>query len=449
MSIVYKILFLITDFLLLNLSIVAAFYFYDSSFWITSKTGLIYLFIFSNLAWLFLILVSTPYNITKTWALSKVLKNQISFISIHLLVVGSLIVFFDHDYNVFQIVLIYIYFTPVFFLYRIGIYYLRKVFAKEPTFRNFILIGRNAASEEIRKFYLIHPDLTYRFKGYIDFDSSSFPIEAVHDFCASTEVHEIYCCVPSVSEKQLQQLVNFGLDSFIKVKLVLDSGSPDKLALQLDQYDKLPGLNIAVIRLDEPVNQFIKRLFDLVFSFLVIISIMTWLVPVMAILIRIDSRGPVFFLQKRSGKDNRPFSFIKFRTMAVNPESDTKQATANDPRVTRLGHFLRKSSLDELPQFINVFLGTMSVVGPRPHMLRHTEEYGKLIETFIGRQYVRPGITGLAQCLGYRGETQNLADMENRVRLDRYYIENWTFWLDIKVIFLTIVSLIRGSEKAY
>jgi putative colanic acid biosynthesis UDP-glucose lipid carrier transferase len=135
--------------------------------------------------------------------------------------------------------------------------------------------------------------------------------------------------------------------------------------------------------------------------------------------------------------------------MIVNHDADTKQAVQNDARITKLGQFLRKSSIDELPQFFNVFFGSMSVVGPRPHMLKHTDEYSKLLEAFMGRHYIKPGITGLAQCLGYRGETKNLVDMENRVRLDRHYIENWTFWLDIKIIFLTVVSLIRGSEKAY
>jgi putative colanic acid biosynthesis UDP-glucose lipid carrier transferase len=135
--------------------------------------------------------------------------------------------------------------------------------------------------------------------------------------------------------------------------------------------------------------------------------------------------------------------------MIVNTDADTKQATLDDPRITKLGKFLRKTSIDELPQFINVFLGSMSVVGPRPHMIKHTVEYSKLIEKFMGRHYVKPGITGLAQCLGYRGETKTLADMENRVRLDRYYIENWSFWLDLKMIFLTVISLLRGSEKAF
>jgi lipopolysaccharide/colanic/teichoic acid biosynthesis glycosyltransferase len=135
--------------------------------------------------------------------------------------------------------------------------------------------------------------------------------------------------------------------------------------------------------------------------------------------------------------------------MKVNVQADTQQAVKGDPRITKLGHFLRKTSIDELPQFINVLIGSMSVVGPRPHMLRHTDEYSKLIEQFMGRHYVKPGITGLAQCLGYRGETKDLIDMENRVRMDRYYIENWTFWFDVKIIFLTIVSLIRGSDKAF
>src|SRR6185295_324055 len=138
-----------------------------------------------------------------------------------------------------------------------------------------------------------------------------------------------------------------------------------------------------------------------------------------------------------------------FRTMVVNNMSDTIQATKSDTRITKLGSLLRKTSIDELPQFINVFMGTMSVVGPRPHMLKHTEQYGKLIEEFMGRHYVKPGITGLAQCLGYRGEITDITDIRNRVRMDRYYIENWSFLFDLKIIYMTIISLLRGSEKAY
>lgn len=394
-------------------------------------------------------MVSAPYRVTKNWTVSKIAKNQLSFLFIHLLVVASLVVFFNREYKLVQIILVYAIFTSIFFIYRIAIYYLRRIINVEPPYRNFILIGKNPLSHEVRKFYLVNPDLHYRFMGYIDFNSHDFPLENVQKFCSENEVHEIYCCAPNVDQGQFRELVDFGLDSLIKVKLIIDSKNQDLRAIHLDQYDKHPSFNTPVIPLDELQNQFIKRIFDIVFSSLFILLIMSWLVPILAIIIKLDSKGPVFFLQDRSGKDNKSFKCMKFRTMVVNREADTKQATTNDPRITKLGAFLRKTSIDELPQFINVFLGSMSVVGPRPHMLKHTVEYSKLIESFMGRHYVKPGITGLAQCLGYRGETKTLEEMENRVRLDRYYIENWTFWFDIKIIFLTVVSLIRGSDKAY
>jgi Undecaprenyl-phosphate glucose phosphotransferase len=444
-----RIYLIISDFLLLNFSIFLASYGSDSSFWVNDKIGIVYLLIYSNLGWLFLVLVSEPYSITKSWAVTKIIKNQLAFIFIHLLIVASLIVFLNREYSTFQVLLIYLILTPFFFVSRIILFYIRKIVIKETEFRNYILIGRNKLSFEVRKFYLRNPDLHYHFLSYIDFESDKFPFQDVEDFCAQNEVHEIYCCAPNVESNQLQQLIAFGLNSLIKVKLITEPGAFDQSTIQLDKYDKLPGLNIAIIPLDESRNQFLKRIFDIAFSSIFILLVMSWLVPLLTIIIKLDSKGPVFFLQDRSGKDNKSFKCMKFRTMVVNREADMKQATANDPRITNLGAFLRKTSIDELPQFINVFLGSMSVVGPRPHMLKHTVEYSKLIETFMGRHYVKPGITGLAQCLGYRGETRTLEEMENRVRLDRYYIENWTFWLDIKIIFLTVVSLIRGSDKAY
>ncbi len=449
MSYFFKIVFFVSDFLLLNLSILSAFYFYDSSFWFTDKIGIIYLLIYSNLSWLFLVLVSAPYSVKKTWTISKTIKNHVAFIFIHLLVIASLVFFFNKYYSALQIALIYCFFTPIFFLYRVAVFYFRKIMHNKPIYRSFILIGRNELAFEVRKFYLVNSDMHYRFKGYIDFESVEFPFEKVQEFCSINEVNEIYCCAPNVAQNQLKQLINFGLDSLIQVKLIVDSGKQDQFPLQLEQYDKLPGFGMSIIPLDEFRNQFIKRAFDLAFSSVFIILVMSWLTPLLAFIIKLDSKGPIFFLQQRSGKENKPFNCMKFRTMVVNADANTKQATMNDPRITRLGQFLRRTSIDELPQFINVFLGSMSIVGPRPHMLKHTDEYSKLIEKFVGRQYVNPGITGLAQCLGYRGEIRDLADMENRVRLDRYYIENWSFWLDIKMILLTVVSLIRGSDKAF
>jgi lipopolysaccharide/colanic/teichoic acid biosynthesis glycosyltransferase len=175
---------------------------------------------------------------------------------------------------------------------------------------------------------------------------------------------------------------------------------------------------------------------------------MSWLVPVIGIIIKLSSKGPIFFAQTRSGLDNKEFTCFKFRSMRVNELSDEVQATRNDSRTTAFGRFLRRTSLDEMPQFFNVLMGDMSVVGPRPHMLKHTSDYSKIIEGFMVRQLVTPGITGSAQVNGFRGETKSKEDMENRVKYDVWYIENWTLLLDIKLIFLTIMNLIKGSDNA-
>ena len=159
--------------------------------------------------------------------------------------------------------------------------------------------------------------------------------------------------------------------------------------------------------------------------------------------------APVFFKQKRTGFKGKEFNCYKFRTMKVNANSDQLQASRHDPRKTRVGEFLRKTSLDELPQFINVFVGDMSVVGPRPHMVKHTQDYSKIIDKYMLRHLIKPGITGWAQVNGYRGETRELWQMERRVEYDVWYIEHWNFWLDIKIIFLTVVNAFRGEKNAF
>ncbi len=449
MSVFLKVLLFLFDILLLNISIYIAFYNSDNSFWYSNRQGFIYLIIYSNLAWLFLIMVSAPYNLNKGWAVQKILKNQFSFLFIHLLVIASLVVFFNRNYSIYQIALIYLVFTPLFFGYRILIFYFRKLLSKNIPYRNYLIIGRNLLSAEVRKFYLMNPELGYKFKGYVDFEQGAIPIDKIQGIYSLNEVQEIFCCAPSVSEKELDQLIKFGLNSLIKIKMIIQPEIGGGQTIQLEKFDKPPGIDIAIINLDDPLNRFLKRGFDLLFAGLVGILFLSWFIPIIGILIKLDSSGPIFFIQQRRGRNSIPFGCLKFRTMIQNNESAEKQAMRMDPRITKLGSFLRKSSIDELPQFINVILGDMSIVGPRPQMPAHYDEYSKLIEDFMGRHYVKSGITGLAQCMGYRGEIQNVTDMQNRVRLDRYYIENWTFWLDIKIIFLTIVSLIRGSDKAY
>lgn len=201
--------------------------------------------------------------------------------------------------------------------------------------------------------------------------------------------------------------------------------------------------------LQDGFNQFVKRSLDIVLSIIVILCILSWLTPILALLIKLDSSGPVFFKQLRSGKNNQPFVCYKFRSMYVNDLADIAQATLNDARFTRFGRFLRRTNLDELPQFFNVLINDMSVVGPRPHMLAHTEKYKKLLDNYMVRHFVKPGITGWAQASGYRGETKLLSEMDVRVQHDVYYLENWSFFFDVRIIVLTTWLLLRKDEKAY
>jgi len=201
--------------------------------------------------------------------------------------------------------------------------------------------------------------------------------------------------------------------------------------------------------LDDVANRINKRICDVCISAVVVVFILSWLIPIIGLLIWLDSKGPIFFVQQRTGKDGKPFGCIKFRSMKVNKDANTVQAVRGDQRITNMGKFLRRTNLDEFPQFINVLVGDMSIVGPRPHMLKHTDDYSKLINQYMVRQFLKPGITGWAQVNGYRGETRELQQMKGRVEYDLWYMENWSIWLDIKIIFLTIYNVVRGEENAF
>ena len=192
-----------------------------------------------------------------------------------------------------------------------------------------------------------------------------------------------------------------------------------------------------------------KRIFDVVFAALVVVFLLSWLAPLIAVLIKLESKGPAFFKQLRTGKDGQVFYCLKFRSMTVNADADIKQACKNDCRVTKIGAFLRKTSLDEFPQFLNVLKGEMSVVGPRPHMLRHTQEFSNSIKYYMDRHLIMPGITGLAQVSGYRGEVTELDALTKRVNADIYYLHNNSLRLDVKIVWLTVVQLFKWNKNAY
>lgn len=448
MSLFIKVLLVIGDIIIINLSLLFSYRWVDN--YADVNHNYLYLSIFSNLSWLFIVLISTPYETTKGWAVSRIIKSQFSFVAIHIFIVSALMIFLHRNYEIEQIIVLYLCLIPSFFLFRLGTFFVRKLFVKTPLRTRYVIIGQDELAQSIRKYHLLNPDLGYEFVRYFDHYNDQIHLTEIRNYCSSHNINEIYFCVPSVNKTQLDNLIQFGLDSLIKVKLIFDAITPDwQQGLRFDQSYVKPDFSLAMISIDIPMNRIIKRSFDLVFATFVFLMILSWLIPLIALLIKLDSNGPIFFIQQRNGQSNKPFGCIKFRTMVVNNEADSKQATKNDSRITRMGKFLRKSSIDELPQFINVLKGDMSLIGPRPHPVRLNEKFQPLISNIMSRHYVKPGITGLAQCMGYRGETQTVQDMENRVRLDRYYIENWSFWLDIKIIFLTVVSLIRGSDKAY
>jgi putative colanic acid biosynthesis UDP-glucose lipid carrier transferase len=191
----------------------------------------------------------------------------------------------------------------------------------------------------------------------------------------------------------------------------------------------------------------VKRSIDIFFSLIIVLSILSWLLPLLAILIKLDSRGPVFFRQKRTGFRGKTFNCFKLRTMKVNKSADDLQAALNDPRITRMGRFLRMSNLDELPQFINVLLGDMSIVGPRPHMLTDSEYFSELFPGYYNRYLIKPGITGLAQINGFRGPTLNTRSVYKRLQWDLYYVEHATTGMDIRIILLTALETVREALK--
>jgi exopolysaccharide biosynthesis polyprenyl glycosylphosphotransferase len=235
----------------------------------------------------------------------------------------------------------------------------------------------------------------------------------------------------------------------LRIRFVPDIAGnfPDNAVLQ--NIFHYPAISQRNEPLENQNNRFIKRIFDVFFSLLVLVFIMSWLYPLIGLLIKIQSPGPIIFKQLRSGENNEPFLCYKFRSMHVNKDSDLKQMTKGDSRVTKIGNFIRKTSIDELPQFLNVLKGEMSVVGPRPHMLNHTKQYNELTENFMVRHFVKPGITGLAQIRGLRGEITDMKYMQERINVDIEYLENWDIISDIKICFLTFYSIIKGDEKAY
>ena len=263
-------------------------------------------------------------------------------------------------------------------------------------------------------------------------------------------ISAVYCSLSSTRADEIWQLIACCTRHVTLFYSVPNVRNYLKRKMNMALYGDVPVLYISEIPLNRPVNKLFKRVFDIVVSVIFLVFFFPWIYLIVGAIIKLTMPGPVFFKQKRTGLDGKEFWCYKFRSMKVNDEADSAQATKDDPRKTKFGNFMRHTNIDELPQFWNVLMGTMSIVGPRPHMLKHTEVYSQLISKYMVRHFVKPGITGWAQVTGCRGETHELWQMERRVRKDIWYIENWSFLLDLKIIWLTIWDVISGKNgEAY
>lgn len=274
------------------------------------------------------------------------------------------------------------------------------------------------------------------------------PIAGLRPFMEKEKIDEIYYALAGDDERTMKQVIDVADAAMVHFYYVPRLNRYINRGFELTALGSMPVMSILRNPLKSMTNRAIKRSFDILVSSVLLILSPIVLIPV-AIAIKASSPGPVFFRQKRTGYRGREFECIKFRTMRVNPQADALQATVDDPRKTRVGNFLRHTSIDELPQIWNVFIGDMSLVGPRPHMLSHTEEYSRLIDKYMVRHMVLPGITGWAQVNGYRGATRELWQMEKRVQYDVWYIEHWSALLDIKIMARTVFNAIRGEKNAF
>ena len=455
-----KFIFLVSDILLLNVATILSYLIrYGSLTMLSSNESQSVLFL-KNLLWIGLCLYFDAYTFMRVGHVENLLSRTIKILVLHLFSLITLILFLNYD-DISRLRLVCfggIFFAELILCRLLFVKAFKRIRKAGYNFRNVIIIGAEKKGREIEQ--ILSKDLSYGYKvlGFFDNEQtvgqSGVPvintIANAKNYLSEHPVHEVYITTSHYIDGELDDLILYCEAKFIRLKFVPDFQEFTKSKrVQIDFYDHLPVISFRKEPLESAFNRVIKRLFDVLFSLSAIVLIFPWLFPVLMIAVKCGSKGSVFFKQERSGENNHSFWCYKFRTMRVNSLSDELQATRNDARITTIGRLMRRTNLDELPQFFNVLVGDMSVVGPRPHMLKHTEQYSELIHTYLVRHLIKPGITGWAQVNGFRGETNTLEQMQKRVEFDIWYIENWSFLLDVKIIFKTITNVFRGEKNAF
>lgn len=402
---------------------------------------------------------------------SVVLHNRIvapeKIISRVILTVSTLFVFFNtalaliHTNNT-PLPLLFVFYTALLIsicIWRISMRKIVKKYRKKgKNIRLVAFIGSGSGIVELYHQITDDPTSGYRVIGIFDdnplknYPQGAFYLGNIANVITYLEEHyvnEVFCSLPSIRQAEILPIINYCENNLIRFYSVPNVRNYLKRSMKLELFGDIPVLYIRDEPLLKPENRLIKRTFDLLTSTIFLCTLYPIIYIIIGLIIKITSRGPIYFKQERSGENGETFLCLKFRSMKVNSDSDTLQATKHDPRKTRFGNFIRKTNIDELPQIINVWKGEMSLVGPRPHMLKHTAEYSRLINEYMVRHLVKPGITGWAQVTGFRGETKELHQMEGRVKKDIWYIENWSFLLDLRIIYKTTINLVSGDKRAY
>jgi putative colanic acid biosynthesis UDP-glucose lipid carrier transferase len=437
--------------ILLDIIIINAVVFYFSD-----KEYINSLFIsYINFSWLLIAYYTKFYNVYRYTHILKVFSFLASQFFVFLLAFFAYFSIFREGVIISKQFVIIITFTVIITFFKLFSFFLLKRYrAIGRNFRSVIVFGGSKSAQSVVKLFSKRQDLGYRFYGFFsDKEGASKKclgsIKQGLEFSKENNIEEIYCEINATTQVQLEKIRNFCNTNKIDFNLIPENKAIYSKNFTLEYYGMIPILKRKQLPFEKVETHVAKRIFDIFFSLTVCVFLLSWLMPILWVLVRLTSKGPFFFKQIRDGINGEQFYCYKIRSMEVNALSDQIGTTKDDSRITKMGAFLRKTSLDEFPQFFNVLKGDMSVIGPRPHMNIETEKYLKEIDNYLIRNSVKPGITGLAQVSGYRGEVQKKSDIEHRVRFDIFYIENWSFFLDIKIIFQTFLNVFKGQEKAY
>ena len=415
--------------------------------------------IISNSFWLFISFFLRTYTYKVILSFEIFTKRTIQAYLLWIIVI-MFYLYFSRELNVSRLFIVstFIVFCAGLLINRFIYLGLNKYFKNSGYLINkVIILGYNETAKKLAK-HFEEDRLNTQLIGYIDNEEnvhelSHYPVlVGINDtlqIAKQLNIQEIFSTITPEQNKDIYSLMYQSERECIRFKIVPNLSVFITREVHIEYFGELPILSLRSEPLDDVGNRIKKRCLDILISTIAIVFILSWLIPILGLLIILESKGPIFFKQLRTGKDKKTFYCLKFRSMRANTEAHIKQATQNDLRITKIGRFIRKTSLDEFPQFINVLRGEMSIVGPRPHMVKHTSDYSLLVQDYMVRQFIKPGITGWAQINGYRGEIANPEQIKMRVNKDLWYLENWNLWLDLQIIFLTLYYIFKGDKNAF